>query len=47
VTDADEAKAAVESAGGKVHYGPFDTPHGRMIVVGDPQGAAVSFITAG
>lgn len=46
VSDADKAKAAVESAGGKVHYGPFDTPHGRMIVAGDPTGAAISFITA-
>ncbi len=47
VHDAEVAKAKVEAAGGKVHHGPFDTPYGRMIVVGDPQGAAVSFITAG
>lgn len=46
VTDADVAKAAVETGGGVVHYGPFDTPHGRMIVAADPSGAAVSFITA-
>lgn len=47
VANAEKAKAAVEAAGGKVHYGPFDTPYGRVIVVGDPQGAAISFITQG
>lgn len=47
VTNAEEAKAAVEKNGGQVHHGPFDTPYGRMIVAADPQGAAVSFITAG
>ena len=47
VTNAEEAKAAVEQNGGRVHHGPFDTPYGRMIVAADPTGAAISFITAG
>lgn len=47
VTNAEEAKAAVEKNGGQVHHGPFDTPYGRMIVAADPTGAAISFITAG
>lgn len=44
VEDADRAKAKVEAAGGKVPFGPFDSPYGRIIVVMDPQGAAVSLI---
>ena len=47
VTNAEAAKAAVEANGGTVPFGPFDTPYGRMIVAGDPQGAYISFITAG
>ncbi len=44
VEDADAAKAKVEAAGGQVPFGPFDSPYGRIIVVQDPQGAAVSLI---
>jgi hypothetical protein len=44
VEDADEAKRKVEASGGKVPFGPFDSPYGRIIVVMDPQGAAVSLI---
>lgn len=44
VDDADKAKGRVEAAGGSVPFGPFDSPYGRIIVVTDPQGAAVSLI---
>lgn len=44
VDNADAAKARVEAAGGTVPFGPFDSPYGRIIVVMDPQGAAVSLI---
>jgi uncharacterized protein len=47
VTNAEEAKAAIQAHGGTVPFGPFDTPYGRMIVARDPQGAHISFITAG
>jgi len=44
VENAESAKARVESAGGTVPFGPFESPYGRIIVVIDPQGAAVSLI---
>jgi predicted enzyme related to lactoylglutathione lyase len=44
VTDVDVAAAQVTAAGGAVLTEPFDTPHGRMTVVRDPQGAVVSLI---
>ncbi len=44
VADVDAAKRAVLEAGGAVPFGPFDSPYGRIIVVTDPQGAAVSLI---
>jgi uncharacterized protein len=44
VANADEAKATVEANGGKVPFGPFDTPYGRICVVEDPMGAMVSLI---
>lgn len=44
VENADEAKATVIASGGTVPFGPFDSPYGRIIVVMDPQGAAVSLI---
>ena len=44
VENAEAAKARVEAAGGTVPFGPFDSPYGRIIVVMDPQGAAVSLI---
>lgn len=46
VADADETAAAAIEAGGAVHVGPFDTPFGRMAVLGDPQGAVFSIAGA-
>lgn len=42
VADAAAAAAAVRDAGGAVHHGPFDSEHGRLVVVADPYGAAFS-----
>ena len=39
VEDADEAAQQIEEAGGRIHYGPFDTPIGRLAVCADDQGA--------
>jgi uncharacterized protein len=39
VASTDDAAAAVESGGGKVHTPPQDTPYGRFAVVEDPWGA--------
>ena len=36
VTSADEAAAAVQSAGGRIVTHPFDIPVGRLAVVADP-----------
>ncbi len=44
VADVDAVKAKVIAGGGSVPFGPFDSPYGRIIVVMDPQGAAVSLI---
>lgn len=44
VESAEAAKERVIEAGGTVPFGPFDSPYGRIIVVMDPQGAAVSLI---
>lgn len=44
VADVDDAKARVLAHGGQVPVGPFDSPYGRIIVVIDPQGAALSLI---
>ena len=44
VENAERAKAQVEAAGGTVPFGPFESPYGKIIVVMDPQGAAVSLI---
>lgn len=43
VPDIDKAKADVEAAGGTVHFGPFESPYGKILVAGDPTGAAISF----
>jgi len=43
-TDADATAAAVTAAGGSVVRPPWDTPYGRMAVVGDDQGAVFSLI---
>lgn len=43
----DDCDAAIETAtrlGGRVHFGPVDTPFGRFASVGDPQGAGFSVI---
>jgi uncharacterized protein len=40
VGSTDEAAAAVEAGGGKIHTPPQDTPYGRFAVVEDPWGAA-------
>jgi hypothetical protein len=39
VDDAEAAAKRIETLGGKLHHGPFDTPVGPMAVVADPQGA--------
>lgn len=39
VEDADESAQQIVDAGGKVHFGPFDTPIGRLAVCADDQGA--------
>ncbi len=44
VADLEEAKRTVLALGGRVAHGPFDSPYGRIIVILDPQGAAVSLI---
>jgi len=38
VASADEAAAAIRSAGGRVLDGPFDIPVGRLAIVADPFG---------
>jgi predicted enzyme related to lactoylglutathione lyase len=44
VDDVDAAAAKIQALGGKCHHGPFDTPYGRIAVVGDPQGAVFSIM---
>jgi uncharacterized protein len=44
VADADAAAAAAAEMGGTVMVEPFDSPVGRMAVLGDPQGAVFSII---
>lgn len=39
VEDADDSAEQITEAGGKVHFGPFDTPIGRLAVCADDQGA--------
>lgn len=45
VTDVDTSSQTVKDNGGKVLQEPFDTPYGRISVIMDPQGAALSIIT--
>lgn len=43
----DDTDAAVEKAkglGATCHVAPFDTPYGRIAVIGDPQGATFSLV---
>jgi hypothetical protein len=42
--DADATAARAAELGGSVLVEPFDTPVGRMAVLGDPQGAVFSII---
>ncbi|THA25629.1 VOC family protein [Streptomyces sp. RKND-216] len=44
VPDCDDAVARVTESGGRLHFGPVDTPFGRFASLGDPQGAAFSVI---
>jgi predicted enzyme related to lactoylglutathione lyase len=44
VADADAAAARATELGGTVMAAPFDTPAGRIAVIGDPQGAVFSVI---
>jgi predicted enzyme related to lactoylglutathione lyase len=46
VTSTDDAAAAVETGGGKIHTPPQDTPYGRFAVVADPWGAAFELMQA-
>ncbi|MEV6974956.1 VOC family protein [Kitasatospora sp. NPDC093806] len=47
VDDCDAAVAKVTERGGKLYYGPMDSPFGRFAAVGDPQGAAFGVIDLG
>lgn len=44
VQDCDDAVATVNRLGGKLHFGPMDSPFGRIAAVSDQQGAAFSVI---
>jgi len=44
VADTDRTAASIERHGGKICVPGFDTPVGRVAVVGDPQGATFSLI---
>ncbi len=44
VADADAAAATAVETGGTVMVAPFDSPVGRIAVLGDPQGAVFSII---
>lgn len=44
VDDADAAAERVTGNGGSVAHGPFDTPFGRICIIRDPLGAAVTLI---
>ena len=44
VDDADATAAKAAELGGTVQVPPFDTPVGRIAVIGDPQGAVFSII---
>ncbi|MFG2993674.1 VOC family protein [Streptomyces sp. NPDC048257] len=44
VPDCDEAVSKTQKHGGKLHFGPMDSPFGRFAAVTDPQGAAFAVI---
>nr|BFE65647.1 VOC family protein [Dactylosporangium thailandense] len=43
--DTDAAAERVVAAGGRVQHGPFDSPHGRLAVIEDPNGAVFTMIS--
>ncbi|MFE3186778.1 VOC family protein [Streptomyces violascens] len=47
VPDCDEAVSAAQKLGGRLHFGPVDSPFGRMAALADPQGAAFAVIDMG
>lgn len=47
VASADAACDTVREHGGQVHYGPFDTPYGRIAICSDPHGAHFTLMTPG
>jgi predicted enzyme related to lactoylglutathione lyase len=44
VPNCDEAVEKTKARGGKLHFGPMDSPFGRFAAVTDPQGAAFAVI---
>ncbi len=44
VDDVNEAAFTVAELGGKVEYGPFDSPYGRIAVIRDSQGLFLSLL---
>ncbi|MER7150930.1 VOC family protein [Streptomyces lydicus] len=44
VENCDEAVAKTKKLGGRLHFGPMDSPFGRFAALGDPQGAAFAVI---
>ncbi|WP_380285982.1 VOC family protein [Kitasatospora purpeofusca] len=47
VDDCDATIARITERGGKLYFGPMDSPFGRFAAVGDPQGAAFGVIDLG
>ncbi|MFE4974721.1 VOC family protein [Kitasatospora sp. NPDC056651] len=47
VEDTDAAIGRLTERGGRVYFGPMDSPFGRFAAVGDPQGAAFGLIDLG
>ncbi|WP_345141892.1 VOC family protein [Dactylosporangium darangshiense] len=43
--DTDAAAQRVVAAGGRVQHGPFDSPHGRLAVIEDPNGGVFTIIS--
>ncbi|RSS81320.1 VOC family protein [Streptomyces sp. WAC06614] len=44
VPDCDEAVSTAQKLGGRLHFGPMDSPFGRFAALADPQGAAFAVI---
>ncbi|MFI9202278.1 VOC family protein [Streptomyces sp. NPDC053048] len=47
VGDCDAAVAKATERGGRLHFGPMDSPFGRFAALSDPQGAAFAVIDTG